>query len=187
MDFKRTFIGIPLPEVLRDRLDAIRRELMPISKGLVWVRPELMHITIKFLGETPERMMDSVREVFLSSTRNFRSLKLKLHETGYFPLVGEPRVLWAGLQNIPGEFYRLSDELNTAYVSLGFDDSGKRFSPHITLARIKHKPDPQLVSRFLEQDIQAEEFFADRIIWYESVHKNGKLTYLPLEESKLLV
>ncbi|MFA5435856.1 MAG: 2'-5' RNA ligase family protein [Candidatus Neomarinimicrobiota bacterium] len=49
MDFKRTFIGIPLPEVLRDRLDAIRRELMPISKGLVWVRPELMHITIKFL------------------------------------------------------------------------------------------------------------------------------------------
>ncbi|MDD4961459.1 MAG: RNA 2',3'-cyclic phosphodiesterase [Candidatus Marinimicrobia bacterium] len=185
MDYKRTFIGIPLPEHIRETLENIHKKLEPLSRGVAWVRPELMHITLKFLGETPERMMENVREVFLNSTRNFRSLKLKLKDTGCFPREGEPRVLWAGLLQIPGELYRLSDELNTVYVSMGFDDSGKRFSPHITLARIKQKPDPQLLSDFLERPLPAEEFWVDRIIWYESCHRNGKLQYLPLEECKL--
>lgn len=185
MDYKRTFIGIPLPEQIRESLDAVRKDLEPLSRGITWVRPELMHITLKFLGETPERMMHSVREVFMNSSCNYPALKLKLRNTGYFPREGEPRVLWAGLQQIPGELYRLSDELNIAYVSMGFEDSGKRFSPHITLARIKQKPDPQLLNDFLEHPLLAEEFWVDRIIWYESCHRNGKLCYLPLEESRL--
>lgn len=183
---KRTFIAIPLPEEIREELAGIQRELSSCSEGIAWLRPELMHITLKFLGDTPERLLETVGKHFLESCKNEAPFRLKLHQTGYFPREGEPRVLWAGLQNIPGRLYRLSDELNTVYVSMGFDDTGKRFSPHITLGRVKRKTHPDFAERFLSFHVEEKDFIADRIIWYESCHKNGKLTYLPLEEYKLL-
>ncbi len=186
MNSRRTFIAIPLPEQLRQSLDLVRQTLDPSSNAVTWVRPELMHITLKFLGDTPERIMHTVGEIFLSTCSKISSFKLKIKkDTGSFPKMGEPRVLWAGLQNIPGELYSLSDELNTAYVALGFDDSGKRFSPHISLARVKEKPHPSLIPAFLDYEFPEEEFWVKRIIWYESCHRKGKLCYLPLEECKL--
>ncbi|MBW6458534.1 MAG: RNA 2',3'-cyclic phosphodiesterase [FCB group bacterium] len=182
MTSKRTFIAFPLPETVTARMKRIQKMLDPVSDGVKWVRPELMHITIKFLGDTPDYMLENIRKEFLNICTESRSFEAQFKKLGQFPREGDPRVLMAEIQGLPGHVFRLSDELNTTFVSLGFDDSGKRFSPHITIGRIKHKPHVDLIRQYYEIELPPEKFEIDRIIWYESCYKDGKLTYLPLEE-----
>lgn len=185
MKNKRTFIAIPLPQHIRDILQGVQEILDPVSQGIKWVDPELMHITLKFLGSTPERLLEDVRKEFLEITEPVGPFRLQLSSLGHFPRKADPRVLWAGLQKIPGRIYRLSDELNTAYISRGFDDTGKRFSPHITLGRVKRKLHEDFLQEYYQLELKQEFFDVDRIIWYESCHRDRKLTYIPLEEQKL--
>jgi len=185
MTSKRTFIAFPVPESVTDRMNAIQKMLGPVSEGIKWVHPELMHITIKFLGDTPDYMLDKIRKEFLSIAADVKAFEVELKKLGHFPRESDPRVLMAELQAVPGHIFRLSDELNTAMVSMGFDDSGKRFSPHITIGRIKQKPHEDLVRQYYEIELPREKFTIDRIIWYESCHRNSKLVYLPLEEKRL--
>jgi RNA 2',3'-cyclic 3'-phosphodiesterase len=185
MKIHRTFIALPLPEQIITELKVLQQYMSGYDDGISWVRPELMHITLKFLGETPDRMLEKIRRAFTQSCREYAPFRLTLDQTGVFPREGDPRVLWVGLHNIPGSLYRLSDELNAIFVSMGFDDSGKRFSPHITLGRVKRKTQPGMMQRFLSAEPDRKEFISERIIWYDSCHKNGKLTYIPLEECQL--
>lgn len=185
MSDKRTFIAIPLPKTVKDQLGKVQSLLASISEGIKWVDPSLMHITVKFLGDTPEWMLEDVRQEFIRIAGDIEAFELQLKDLGQFPKKGEPRVLWAGLQKIPAVVYKLSDELNTGFVSLGFDDTGKRFSPHITLGRIKHKLHEDLIPSFYDILIDEKVFPVDKIIWYESCHLDGKLQYIPLEECVL--
>jgi 2'-5' RNA ligase len=185
MKNKRTFIAIPVPEHIRGILREVQEYMEPVSRGVKWVDPELMHITLKFLGGTPERLLEDVGRDFREITAKTEAFKLQLKDLGHFPRTGDPRVLWAGLQKVPGRVYRLSDELNTAFLAYNFDDTGKRFSPHITLGRVKKKLHPDFTEQYYQIDLKEEIFEVDRIIWYESCHKEGKLQYLPLEEQQL--
>jgi len=179
---KRTFIAIPLPDAVKENLKRVQTLLEPVSEGIKWTDPELLHITLKFLGDTPDWLMDKVRLEFNRIAEGAEPFQLQLSELGQFPKEGDPRILWAGLQRSPSAVYRLSDELNTGYLGMGFDDTGKRFSPHITLGRIKHKVHEDFQSSYYDIKLEPEVFQIDRIIWYESCYRRGKLAYLPLEE-----
>lgn len=182
MTDKRTFIAIPLPTEMKNYLKRVPDLLEPVSDGVKWVDPSLMHITLKFLGDTPERMLEDVRKEFIRVASEVEAFDLQLKTLGQFPKTGDPRVLWAGLQKIPPVVYRLSDEFNTAYMALGFDDTGKRFSPHITLGRVKHKLHEDLIPSYYDIELEPRTFTVDRLIWFESTHRQGSLKYVPLEE-----
>ncbi|MEA2076587.1 MAG: RNA 2',3'-cyclic phosphodiesterase [Candidatus Marinimicrobia bacterium] len=179
---KRTFIAIALPDTVKEQLGKIQSLLEPVSDGIKWIDPKLMHITLKFLGDTPEWLLDNVRSEFKRIVSNIKPFQLQLKGLGQFPKEGEPRILWAGMQKNPYIVYKLSDELNTAFIAMDFDDTGKRFSPHITLGRVKHKLHDDLISSYYDINLEENVFTIDKIIWYESCHRHGKLAYLPLEE-----
>lgn len=163
----------------------VQTQLESVSEGVKWTDPELLHITLKFLGDTPDWILEDVRNEFKRIVSNVEPFQLQLSDLGQFPREGEPRILWAGLQKSPHVVYQLSDEMNTGFIAMGFDDTGKRFAPHITLGRIKHKVHEDLLSTFYDITLEPEVFEIDRIIWYESCYRQGKLAYLPLEEYKL--
>ncbi len=183
---KRTFIAITLPDAVKKQLAKVQALLGPVSEGIKWVDPELMHITLKFLGDTPEWLMDNVGGEFKRIVSNIQPFQLQLNKLGQFPKEGEPRVLWAGIQKNPPIVYKLSDEFNTAFFAMGFDDTGKRFSPHITLGKVKHKLHEDLISSYYDINLDEDIFNVNKIIWYESLHRHGKLEYLPLEELDLV-
>lgn len=185
MSEKRTFIAIPLPKEIKTYLGRVKTLLDPISDGVKWVDPSLMHITLKFLGSTPDWMLEDVKKEFIRIASDVSAFDIQLKKLGQFPKEGEPRVLWAGLQKIPPVVYRLSDEFNTGYLALGFDDTGKRFSPHITLGRVKHKIHENLISSFYDIELEPLSFKVDRLVWFESTHRQGKLKYVLLEECSL--
>lgn len=185
MSEKRIFIAIPLPEEVKEELGRIGELLDPLSEGINWTDLENLHITLKFLGETPEWIMDDLRQEFKRICSELESFQLQLSKLGQFPKTGDPRVLWAGLQKVPALVYKLSDELNTGFLSMGYDDTGKKFSPHITLGRVKHKIHEDFLSSFYDVPIKPITFTIDKIVLYESKYQRG-LKYLPIEECKLL-
>ncbi len=181
----RTFIAIALPDPIKEQLEKVQSLLEPVSDGIKWMDPDLLHITLKFLGDTPDWMLENVRNEFKRIVSDIKPFQLQLNGLGQFPKEGEPRILWAGMQKTPPIVYKLSDELNTAFFAMGFDDTGKRFSPHITLGRVKHKLHEDLITSFYDVILEETIFTVEKIIWYESSHRHGKLEYLPLEEFKL--
>src|SRR5579859_2772237 len=135
----RTFIAVALPEDLRIRLGAVQTEFGVQNTGLKWVPADLLHITVRFLGPVPETRIEAVFEAARHASADYRAFELHLEGLGAFPNSRRPRVLWAGLRQddgltrLNGLFHRLEHELKECC----FTPEGRRFSPHITLARIR--------------------------------------------------
>lgn len=186
MTDKRLFIAIPLPDDIKKELHRVQSMLKPISEGIKWTNQDLMHVTLKFLGETPSWILEDVKNEFKRIVESTEKFEMQLSVLGQFPKEGDPRIMIAGLQKSPQIVYKLCDELNTGYLALGFDDTGKKFHPHITIGRIKHKYHEDLLSSYYDIAIEPMVFKVEKIVLFESCYPHGKLDYVPLEEITLI-
>ena len=122
------------------------------SKGakIKWVKDGNMHLSLKFIGHTPESSVEDLNKTLKSVTKEFSPISLSIIGPGCFPRPERVRTLWVG---IAGEIDKLDDLVNAIngnLSQLGFPIQERKFIPHITLARIKypqkHTPD---VTQFL--------------------------------------
>ncbi len=146
----RAFLAIELPPDLRAALAAIQQDLKRRLERVVdrqvrisWVHPASMHLTLKFLGDMPEELLSSLRQVIEQIAASHRAVPVPFARLGTFPRLQQPRVLWAGPlesweQGSEGErlqaLYRAVEEVCRA---AGLAAEVRPFSPHLTLARIK--------------------------------------------------
>jgi 2'-5' RNA ligase len=105
--------------------------------GLRWVRPEGIHLTLKFLGETPRDRVASIVEALSASTTGVAPHELSLGKLGTFGSRNAPRVLWVDLEGDLEPLLRLQEQVERALTPLGFPAENRRFSPHLTLARVR--------------------------------------------------
>jgi 2'-5' RNA ligase len=145
----RTFLAIELPTPVREGLvkkqDQLKRELPSMN----WVRPESLHITVKFLGMTPETIMEGIKKTVSEAMADFSPFSLTLKGFGVFPDVRQPRIFWTGIQGNTQILTNVVGCLESALESLGYPAEGKLFHPHLTLARIKK--DHRQVGKTLDQ------------------------------------
>lgn len=139
MEKIRSFIAVPLPPDLLKEARKIADRLGAISKGVKWVKPESMHLTLKFLGNLPK---DEIEKVFSGMDQLFqlphKSMKLCSNELGAFPSLKRPRVLWIGIQGEGlQDLLKLHSDIEESLFETGFPKEERRFSPHLTLARVK--------------------------------------------------
>jgi 2'-5' RNA ligase len=138
----RLFIAIDLPESVKEQLSRLCCGL----PGARWVIPEQLHLTLRFIGEVDGGLFLDICEEL--ATVQAKSFTLQLDGLGCFPPRGKPRVVWVGVQ--PSEqLLVLRNRLESCLVTLGLESEGRKFAPHITLARLKNTP-PVKVGRFLE-------------------------------------
>lgn len=132
----RAFIAVELdPEVKRTLLAFI--ETLKAARGDVrWVRPEGLHLTLKFLGEIDEAGARRVGTVLAGLAGRHGPFPLGFRDTGVFPGEREPRVLWVGASAGPG-LAVFQDELERALEAEGFERDRREFKPHLTLGRVK--------------------------------------------------
>jgi RNA 2',3'-cyclic 3'-phosphodiesterase len=134
----RLFVALEIPVAVRDNLAALVRELSKLPSQAVgkpprWVRPENLHVTLKFVGETAGVTLDAIRDA-LAGIRANKPIDIKCQGLGFFPDEGCPQVLWAGLDasaNLP----RLADDVDRALETVGVAREKRAFTPHLTLAR----------------------------------------------------
>jgi 2'-5' RNA ligase len=129
----RLFIGIALPEDIRFRLSLLCCGLPNIR----WVPPENLHLTLRFIGEVDNGAVEDV-DAALAAVRAPR-FPLSLAGVGHFGNGAKLRVIWVGVEKSPA-LQHLHDKIESAVVRAGQPPDGQRFSPHVTLSRVKTPP-----------------------------------------------
>jgi RNA 2',3'-cyclic 3'-phosphodiesterase len=137
----RLFVGVELPEDVRERLASLCAGI----PGARWVPPENLHLTLRFIGEVSGGEADDIYHA-LTSVRP-RSFDITLSGVGHFETGSEVRAVWVGVER-NAELVALRDRIESTLVRIGLPPEGRRFTPHVTLARLKDTP-PQRVSTFL--------------------------------------
>lgn len=152
----RLFVGIELPSELRLRLSLLCGGV----PGAKWVDPGNLHLTLRFIGEVDEGTASDIDQV-LAQIRAPR-FSLALAGVGHFGNGDTPRSLWAGVEKNPTLFH-LHDKVETALMRLGLEPETRRYTPHVTLARLKRAAVPPL-QEFLRNHalFRAEPFAVER-------------------------
>ncbi|MDD3180881.1 MAG: RNA 2',3'-cyclic phosphodiesterase [Opitutaceae bacterium] len=134
MSSRRLFVAIDLPEVVRCELAALAA---PVP-GLAWTRPEQLHLTLRFLGDTAEELIPAIATTL--ATVAVEPFVLPVSGMGVFPLRGLPRVLWVGLGRAHTRLFQLRQQVDDALLRVDMNIEMRSFQPHITLGRIRTKP-----------------------------------------------
>ncbi len=192
METLRLFIAIPLPEPLLRQLAQVQRTLekeMPAG-SVRWVNPEGIHLTLKFLGDTPEGKVPAIRDALAAVARRAVPCTFTVGELGCFPNLRRPRVVWVGVREEGGQLRALQEAVERAMVSLGYPREGRGFSPHLTLGRVRDSVPSRDVARVGEivgatslgtlGEVRAGSFALIR-----SVLKPTGAEYAPLAEFRL--
>ena len=135
----RAFIALDLPaaatSVLAQTAQIIGKHL---PDGAVrWVRPDRMHLTLRFLGDTAVNQLPTIANELDRLTANQPPFSLHLNELGCFPNQCKPRVIWAGLAGDVQPLQILKQGIDTFLAPLGWEPEKRPFQAHLTLGRVK--------------------------------------------------
>ncbi len=131
----RTFIAIELDDAVKRQLRNLQERLRPQCGNLKWVEPNLIHLTLKFLGEIADKQVASVSEAMGQLAQECRQFDIRIRNTGTFPPHGGVKVVWVGIEDPNDGLARCQERCEDLLASLGFPKERRRFSPHLTLAR----------------------------------------------------
>ena len=146
------------------------------------MRPEGMHITLKFLGNVADERRAQIENA-LRSVRG-RALALSLKQLGVFPNPRSARVLWVGIEAGP-ELEQLATAVDQQMNSLGFEREKRAFSPHVTLARFNQRPGGNLGSVLSSPQPGFGTMTANEFHLYESKLSPQGSRYIKLASFKL--
>jgi RNA 2',3'-cyclic 3'-phosphodiesterase len=160
----RLFVAIEISLEIRERIaEFVSRSKANIA-GARWVRPEGMHITLKFLGNVPDEKINLIENVLRDVQA--RSFSLSVRNIGFFPNPKSPRVLSAGVDAGP-ELAQLAEQVDKALAPLGFEPEKRAFNPHITLARFTDRGKKAGIG-FVEQQLSFGTMTAKEFHLYQS-------------------
>jgi 2'-5' RNA ligase len=152
----RSFVAVDLDAPpIRDRIVAAQRGLEQTGAQLKFVDPEIMHLTLRFLGEIPQTTVEQVKEA-LDSVR-FHTFETEFFGLGAFPNLRRINVVWVGLKQGKEQFEDIFHQLEPKLRQLGLPPDNKGFSPHLTIARVRTGLNKTELAQYVES-MQEEEF-----------------------------
>lgn len=183
----RLFIAVDVDEQVRRQLASVQSQLrMALSSpGVKWVNPESIHLTLKFLGDVPDREVPRVCRLTEEAAGRHPPFEIRVQGMGTF---GSPaRVLWAGV--LPSEnLTSLAADLEKAFEEAGWPGEEKDFSAHLTMARLKDSRAGHSARRLLQE--YASRTFGDvcieQVIVYESQLSSKGPIYTPVGKYNLI-
>lgn len=138
----RLFVAVPLPAAVRDLATQVQQTLAGEHWPVRWVEPELMHVTLKFLGDTPLDLVPAIVESLNTVAANTQQFPVRAGGAGAFPHAGKPRVFWLGLKGDTRMLGTLAAAIDRELVPVGIPADERPFRPHITLGRLKRHAEP---------------------------------------------
>ncbi|HEY2923642.1 MAG TPA: RNA 2',3'-cyclic phosphodiesterase [Candidatus Eisenbacteria bacterium] len=181
----RTFVALVIPQTWMDCLARVERDLSDRMSGLSWVKPENLHVTIRFLGDLGDSGVRRAGESTRRGADAHPAFSARLGGLGAFPSKDRPRVLWVGLAEGAEEAVALARSINQILQRDGFGPPDKPFRPHITLARVRERAQSVEAFRDYAPPPSPEAALLDRIVVMKSdLHPTGA-RYTALEEIRL--
>jgi RNA 2',3'-cyclic 3'-phosphodiesterase len=171
----RAFVAIDLDAAMRDRLAELIETLRDRLREVRWVRPEGIHLTLRFLGYARWNRLETLGDALRGLANEHAAAAAKISGLGTFPERGRPRVFWIGIA-VPSSVLRLQQACERAAVAAGFEAETRPFAPHLTLGRWRQPaPRPTLP----EADLGRTRL--DTLVLYRSQPGPAGSVYTPLQ------
>jgi 2'-5' RNA ligase len=179
----RLFVAVDVPDKIKAAIETdVVDVLRPHVAGAKWTRPEGRHLTLEFLGETPEDRLAKIKKSLQAATKLHRRFEAAFEEVGGFPTLRRPRVLWIGIGDGATEMQALAKDVERKLEPLGFEPEGRPFTPHFTLARFAR---PRVIEEFPSTVVPTARFDVGEIVLFQSkLHPKGA-RYAALERFAL--
>jgi 2'-5' RNA ligase len=164
----------------------IVRESQQMLKGagirMRWVRPENVHLTLRFLGDISIDAIECIRSVLGELAEEIQPFSLRIKGAGVFPGLSRPRVLWLGLGGQTELLETLYQRLSLLLLRIGLPEEKRPFRGHLTIGRTKGRVDADRLGKQLAglKAVLSLTFPADRICLFKSDLRPAGAVYTPL-------
>jgi 2'-5' RNA ligase len=179
----RCFIAIELSQEIKDALSEIQGNLRKNVSDVKWVRPENIHLTLKFLGHISKDTVEEVKSALTQIAANIKPFRLRLSAPGAFPKPERPRVVWVGIDEGNKESLSLANLIEGKLAHLDIEKEEREFHPHLTLGRIDFLKDKDsLKNAFASLNVRPAEMTASKITLFQSTLSSQGPIYTILHE-----
>ena len=174
---KRLFIATPVI-TLSAEIQKISADLRFRLRhdDIVWVKDDMRHLTLRFLGATPPQQVPAIRKTLSEVCTDIHPFSLTINKIGIFGSHYHPEVIWLGFDHFE-PFRQLFEQLEPKLQAIGFEPNQGNFVPHITLGRIKSLHDKRKFWEHIENAQKspfAQDLMIDKLNLYQSfLHKDG--------------
>ena len=187
METIRAFVAIPLNAAIISCLEKVYRELKSLPVDVKWVRPESIHLTLKFLGDVAMERTEVIGQALERALHGFNPWMVEVRRLGTFPAMRNPRVVWVGMDDATGQIITLQERVEEELAAVGFEKEQRKFSPHLTLGRVRSpRGKTELVNYLIdERERELGELQVRRVVLFKSELKPTGAVYTELREFPL--
>jgi 2'-5' RNA ligase len=172
----RTFIAFKIPEHVLSAIGKIQEALKSHKFNIKWVRPDSIHLTLKFLGNIDPATVEQIEGVLRDTVKPYVPFSIQAKGLGVFPGLKRPRVIWIGITGQIDRLIGLQQNLDKDLSAIGFSRDKRPFKGHLTLGRAKGGIDANRLRSVLTRynEFEAEPFTVGPLILYKSdLHPTG--------------
>jgi len=183
----RAFIAIEISDEARQLLVPIQGQLKKTGADIKWVKPENIHLTLKFLGDITNEQTGAVSCLLDNVARQYNKFDMTLFKIGAFPKLDFPKVIWVGIDNKCAVIEEIASRVTDACQEIGFEREKRHFSSHITIGRLRSsKNKAGLKKEILDIDVPRIVIPVDSIILFQSTLTPQGPIYTKVHAGKLL-
>lgn len=147
----RLFIAVELNPAVQEAIGLIQDQLKKSGADVKWVRFKDIHLTLKFLGDTPVDKIDAIAAVLQEATSLVKSFTMEIKELGAFPKISSPRVIWLGLEAGKDQAKQIATTLEEKLEPLGIKREEREFAAHVTIGRTRSSQNSFALSKVMKE------------------------------------
>ncbi len=183
----RLFVAVPFPADVKNELGKLIDDWRREQGKITWVKKENLHLTLKFLGETPLEKLEVLKKNLTASLNGAAAFQVSLSGAGTFPNFNRARVIWVGVSEGGEKLAELCQKVEEAARPLGFPAEEREFSAHLTVGRVKDvRLTEGLLAKVRACTFEAKGIIVSEAVLYQSELAPGGSIYTPLERFELV-
>ncbi len=182
----RLFIALPLGPEVKDALGRIISDFKRHGGPVKWVKPENIHLTLRFLGETDESLVGKIKTEIDTVAAAHARVQTSISRLGGFPNLNRPRVIWVGIEHNLELLSKMARQMELRARTLRFDKESRAFKAHLTLGRVRQPQGLEGLTQALDKYVLEEiPVMFDRIVLFKSTLTPQGPIYDRLHEAAL--
>lgn len=179
----RCFIAIEFPDEIKNNIGVYVEKLKATQADVKWVQAKNLHLTLKFLGATPEKIIPDISKRLSEVAGLHHGFNIRIFGAGVFPNIKQPRVIWLGIKDAE-EMIKLQKDVDEAMKEFGYEIDDREFNPHLTIGRVRSPKNKDVLVKELatRKDMDFGKIEVKNITLMKSELKPGGAEYFRVSE-----